>query len=348
MFAQKTVFIVGAGGSYEIGLPIGETLKAIISNKLDISRDGKWGDRGETQVFRAVLNLSRKSKDEWEEMRRLVKASEDVKAAMPLAISIDNYLNTHFDNTDIVTMGKVGIAASILDAERSSSISGIDGGHHILDFSKAPDSWHNTFCKMLTENVRLKDLDRIFDNVSFITFNYDRCIEHYLVMWLMTYMRLTYQDACNICKNLTVFHPYGQVGALPWQSSDGIGVQFGIGADEYNLVQTSKSIKTFTERVDDESMLSQIRNAISEGQNIIYLGFAYGQMNMDLMKLENLGPSKRIYGTVLNMSESNITEVSRRIDSALTHGGNSLILSQNLVSATANDLLKNYWYTLSS
>ena len=36
MFESKTVFVLGAGASHEVGLPVGSGLAEIISKKLDI------------------------------------------------------------------------------------------------------------------------------------------------------------------------------------------------------------------------------------------------------------------------------------------------------------------------
>src|SRR6185312_14412777 len=105
-------------------------------------------------------------------------AGRAIKVAMPQAISIDNFLHTHSDNEQIVLMGKLGIAVSILNAERYSTIYG-DPQRETLTFEGLKESWHTTFFKMLTENFQKGDLANLTENVSFITFNYDRCIEHY-------------------------------------------------------------------------------------------------------------------------------------------------------------------------
>lgn len=278
-------------------------------------------------------------------MRRLTLAAQAIKSAMPQAISIDNYLHTHADDPDIVVMGKVGIAVSILEAERASAIYGKEQGKYFIEFARSTNTWHNTFCKMLTESVQRTSLERLFENVTFITFNYDRCIEHYVMMWLMNYMGLPYDEACGLVKTLRIFHPYGQVGKLPWQV-DGVGVDFGEDPDEYNIQHTAAQIRTFTERVDDDVMLTRMRRAISHSERLVYLGFSFGQMNMDLMAIEESGPNKTVYATTLNVSESNKTHIVRRVSNANFSDGRSLVGLGRFENTTASQLLSDYWYEL--
>jgi hypothetical protein len=346
MFANKTVFIVGAGASFEVGLPVGSALTRIIGDKLDIRNDGSWDNHGDKHVVQAIASLAR-SGNYGANMRQYAAAAQAISKAMPQAISIDNFLHTHADDPDIVTLGKIGIAASILEAEHNSHIYQQNRGEYSIDFGAIAPSWHNTFCKMLTENVQKPDLEGIFKNVAFITFNYDRCIEHYLTIWLMNYMRLSYEEACELCKTLTIFHPYGQVGKLPWQSpTEGVG--FGDGMSEYSILNTAKQIRTFTERVEDDEMLGKMRSALSEASTVIYLGFAYASMNMELMTLHVDGTRKNVYGTAFAMSAPNRDQAERRIRKALTvKDSGTMVTTLAMENMTANQLLNDYWYKLS-
>ncbi|WP_413711828.1 hypothetical protein [Rhizobium sp. Rhizsp82] len=348
MFNNKTVFIVGAGASFEIGLPVGTDLTGIIAQKLDIKNNGSWDVHGDKSLLRAVAAMAQATGSYGQAMNRFSDAAQEISRAMPQAISIDNFLHTHADDADIVALGKMGIAASILEAEQASRIYRQEHGVYSIDFG-AVKSWHNTFCKMLTENVQRQEVEKIFDNVAFISFNYDRCIEHYMSVWLSTYMRISFAEACRICNKLQIFHPYGQVGKLPWQTDDGVGVGFGEQLSEYNISNTARQIRTFTERVDDEEMLSRMRNTVSDASTIIYLGFAYARMNMELLRVNYTGTQKRVYGTTYFMSEANKKQSIDRVSYALSSKDSGhMIVRQTFESVSANQLLNDYWYELSA
>lgn len=94
MFNSMTTIVVGAGASAELGMPVGSKLKKTIATKLDIRfSDGSRqssGDTGLTEAYRLrVRSKGQRDINPYREAR--VSLSE----ALPLAISIDNFLEAH-------------------------------------------------------------------------------------------------------------------------------------------------------------------------------------------------------------------------------------------------------------
>jgi hypothetical protein len=58
VFNSQTVFVLGAGASYEAGLPIGAGLVDLISSKLDIEFDdlGIKNRSGDLALFRSLIS----------------------------------------------------------------------------------------------------------------------------------------------------------------------------------------------------------------------------------------------------------------------------------------------------
>ncbi len=343
MFKKKTVFVVGAGASKEVDLPVGDELKNSIAGKVNIGfNDGytqSSGDKKITEALRGIVQ-ERGGRD----INPLCRAGRIIASAMPQAISIDNFLHTHANDNDIVLMGKLGIAASILEAERTSKIR---AGNKGIVFGAHPHIWQNTFCKMLTEGVRLDDLDTVFENVAFVTFNYDRCIEHYVSHWLANYMQISEDHAQSLTKKLKVFHPYGQVGRLPWQGGAN-SVDFGAEVSPRAIPLIANQLRTFTERVEDDTMLDEMRGYVGEAEQVIYLGFSYGQMNMELLALRDSKTYKSVFGTVLGMSHPNIDAVKDRIITSMTAASVSWVGRIEVAPSTANQLLNDYWYHIAA
>jgi len=65
---------------------------------------------------------------------------------------------------------------------------------------------------MLTEGVKCADVDEIFNNVSIVCFNYDRCIEIFLKEALITYYKIDEIKSVDLVGRLNIIHPYGSVG----------------------------------------------------------------------------------------------------------------------------------------
>lgn len=138
-----------------------------------------------------------------------------IRDAMPQALSIDNYLDAHSSDEKIELCGKLAIVECILEAERQSRLFFKLPEASGIDMSGLNETWYANFFQLLTENVRKEDVGKVFENVSFIVFNYDRCIEHFLVYATANYYRITIENAQQLVSKLTLLHPYGVVGRLP-------------------------------------------------------------------------------------------------------------------------------------
>lgn len=322
MFKRNTVIVVGAGGSYEVGLPIGDGLARKISEKLSFP-PGSGGHGGDKVLDAALHNLA--SSRNLRDMQYVFKTANELSRSMPLALSIDNYLHTHSSNSLIVDIGKLAIARCVLEAERKSDL--YCELHDKLDFTglqkkyqsqNRTSSWHNTFFKMLTENVKKDNLNSVFEKISIITFNYDRCIEHYLAHAFSQYMGISPSESRVLCSKLEIIHPYGKVGDL----SAGLGTFVAFGADlqREQLVAASRQIRTFTEQVIEEDTIDRMRRQLSEAENIVFLGFSYGEMNLKLMETSGDREQRNVIGTAVGISESNRAHIDERLRAVLKLG----------------------------
>ena len=191
MFKSKTVFIVGAGASQEAGLPTGAQLKKAIANKLNITYkvgvDPTSPDTGDGAIAWALVEHVRSTGTG--DINPYLFEAWKIRDAMPQAISIDNYIDAHSTNSGLVLCGKLGIVQAIMEAERKSKLFIDDRPGTISKFNhdRVIDTWYLKFFQLLTENVRRDDAHTVFDNLSFVIFNYDRCVEHYLYHALQNY-----------------------------------------------------------------------------------------------------------------------------------------------------------------
>src|SRR5262249_22583782 len=155
-------------------------------------------------------------------------------------------------------IAKLAIAQIICECEKRGSLF-VDRSKASIAFrenDKVMNSWLEDFFFLLQEHVSRGQLDLLLKNLMIINFNYDRCIEHFL----MNAIRRVYQKdestaAELLKKNLRIVHPYGKLGDLPWQSSSGVN----FGGHEYPhpdyLLAMAGGIRTFNEEMrDDESL----------------------------------------------------------------------------------------------
>ena len=150
---------------------------------------------------------------------------------------------------------------------------------------------------MLTENCQKEDIKQRFKFVTLIIFNYDRCIEHFLYHALQLYYKLNETEAAELIKQINIYHPYGNVGTLPWDNSVD-SIQFGSDVNAQKLVKLAKNIKTFTEGTDPEfSQITEIHSQVELASRVVFLGFAFHKLNIELItpkysEMNNIVPKK--------------------------------------------------------
>ncbi|RWM69888.1 MAG: hypothetical protein E5X83_22425 [Mesorhizobium sp.] len=317
---------------------MGSELTAIIAKKLHIGSSSGWElTSGDKKIIAAIqYHMGQKGERDG---NPYYAAGRAIAAGMTQAISIDNFLHAHADDDLVTWMGKLGIAASILEAERSSKLA-VNRERDTVDLGAVSDTWFTPFFQILTEGVQRSALDGIFDNIAFITFNYDRCIEHYLVHAIANYFRIDSKDAQALVSHLRIEHPYGQVGRMSWQSPSG-STSFGSEFHGQQLPAIAEQIRTFTERVEDGDMLRRARRLITEAEVVVYLGFSYGDMNMELLSVDHAG-ERAAFGTSYGISAPNRKMIERDIANSMGPD-QDVVKFLELADMTCVDFLRSYW-----
>jgi Zn-dependent alcohol dehydrogenase len=127
----------------------------------------------------------------------------------------------------------------------------------------------------------------------------------FLLNALQTVYGIREQEAQSIVDALEIIHPYGVIDP---------SVQFG--TTRAHWVQLAEGIKTYTEQVGAGDVVSRVETIIHRADHIVFLGFAYHDQNMQLLKpAKQFSASKSIFGTAFGMSDSDVNVVGGQIDS---------------------------------
>ncbi|HEX3530677.1 MAG TPA: hypothetical protein VH988_26740 [Thermoanaerobaculia bacterium] len=307
--SKSLVLVVGAGASKEVDLPVGAELKREIANVLDIRFRNGYERTGDDYIVNALHILVRSPDGRAGDINPLLEAARLIRDAMPQAMSIDNFIDSHRENERIALCGKLAIARCILAAEANSSLQFDRSNiYNKMNFSSLEPIWFNAFFQLLTESCQRQDLAARFQKVGVISFNYDRCIEHYLHSALQNYYRLKSEEAAEVLSALEVHHPYGKVGVLPWMDANA-GIEFGAPPDAKQLIEVAGKLRTFTEGTDaSTSDISVVRTSVATAERIAFLGFAFHRINLELLfpGPRSKGPPdmRPIYATALGISQS--------------------------------------------
>jgi len=267
---------------------------------------------------------------------------------MPQAISIDNFIDCHAGDGQLELCGKLAISRAILDAEKDSSLY-VDptGRKQHPNYSALGTTWYSAFMQLLTQNCRIAYLPERLARITFVVFNYDRCVEQFLFHGIQNYYGIDAEAAARLLTHLRIFHPYGAVGTLPWQRQPN-PIAFGEQVSPKQLLDVAAGIKTFTEGTDPHaSDIKELRESLRGATTLLFLGFAYHQMNLKLLKPEvphGKPADVRYFGTASGMSDSDVDLVKDDLVAMASVQPGCVVLRNDLKCA---EFFREYWRSLS-
>lgn len=316
---KSLVLVLGAGASEEVGLPIGSKLTERIASTLTYeAREGEYFAQGDPHIdacFRALAQTPAAAANPNHFFKKLIGTGRQIVSGMPQAASIDNYIHNHRGDPLIALVGKLGIVKCIIESEKESDLYiDLRNSYNGLDFGKLTGSWFHLFFQRLVEYCDVEELPERMKQVAVVSFNYDRCFEHFLYHALQNYFKMEPEHAASLVNDMDIFHPYGTVGRLEWQGENH-APSYGQQPDTSRLLATASQLKTFTEATEPGAGLITAQRWIQHAKRIAFLGFAYHPLNLNALFNTQLdiNPGKLIFGTALGMSEMDRDTVRRRI-----------------------------------
>jgi hypothetical protein len=111
--------------------------------------------------------------------------------------------------------------------------------------------------------------------LTFVVFNYDRVLEQYLFHAIQNYFHLDKHEAATLVNAIEIANP---------------------GKARLSL---AREIRTFNEGTDPASSdINAIRSSIGCASRLVFLGFAFHRMNMELLRSDTDGATQvRCFGT---------------------------------------------------
>ncbi len=198
--------------------------------------------------------------------------------------SIDIFLSDRLNFADI---GRLAIAQQIIMHENEASLQSWEDTNWLRELSKITK--HNT--TMLTNG-----------KFSFITFNYDRSLEHYFYFSLKEAYGFNEGILINILRQIPIIHIYGQLDYLPWQRADEPGRSYGNSCSLEQFKKCSEGINIVYQGPKENRQLKSAQEIIAKATHIYFLGFGYDPANLDLLTIKNNIDNKRkIGGTAVGL-----------------------------------------------
>ncbi|MHA1729166.1 MAG: hypothetical protein ACTSWY_10595 [Promethearchaeota archaeon] len=299
------VFIIGAGGGKPYGFPLGEELYNNICKNY-ASQLRNYFKNNEAYFPFDVEGFIINAENYTNELKKTT------------GISIDKYLNV---NSIFKQHGIHSIATEIYLSEIKSKLK-------LPNYQIKPEGdWYTYLFQKLIEGLNtVEDLKKTNENkISFITFNYDRSLEHFLfenLYGLVKNAKIERREIAEIFLKIPFVHVYGKVGYLPWQNKIYIEnpnffreekLIVSYGSDKRSPVTVGlnmhKMIEIMYGERKDKPELNRARSLISNADRVMFLGFGYDKLNLSILNLPYLLEGKRVYGTAYKATKNEIIHI---------------------------------------
>jgi hypothetical protein len=246
MIRERTTLVLGAGASVPYGLPAAAQLRSVILQQ-SAKRSAGWPQVFEELGFNSAQVVEFRDAFERSSIR-----------------SIDAFLE---HRTDFILVGKTAIALGLIPFEQELNVTSAREGewyYHLFDCLRTTDA---------------ADFKR--NQLTVVTFNYDRSLEFFLHTALKNTYRLRDADAANVLSAIRIHHVYGQLGNLPWQG-EGNGIVRSYGADiaASKVLAARDQIQIVTERDANSDRVVEAKQLVAGAERVFYLGFSYHNENM--------------------------------------------------------------------
>lgn len=335
----KTVVILGAGASHDLGIPLGNSLidhiitnhrninytnavrRIIYNNREDIRHQGMLDQLppGIAKFINGNPELILREND-----NNISSWTSDLHNVE----SIDQYLSYR---KEISLLGKLSILLTLSQFENPEKFAEVASGKPEGPKWTVNRTWYNLLWNtIISNNPDLRQIKEILSQMHFVTFNYDRSLEAFLLKSI----KAIYPNADIKSSDLPITHIYGSLGSLDpeainyreyskldyrnlYMPSTNSKMEYSIDHQSHNAVpfkemdqkifQLALGIETYG-KVFDSVKAQAIQHMIKMAEYTYVFGFSFHPQNMDILfskeKADEGGTFAKgcIDGTCLEMS----------------------------------------------
>jgi hypothetical protein len=195
--------------------------------------------------------------------------------------SVDAFLEHRPEFMDV---GKKAIALYLIRYENEDAL------------STSNEDWYTYLLDRMTEGTPFIDFGK--NRVGFVTFNYDRSLEHYLLTTLRSRYGKSSEEVADVLRQLPIIHVHGSLGYLPWQKQEVKEQRKYESSRTKDAVEiAAKGIKIISEHLDSSKEFGESWDLMVQAKLIAILGFGYNEVNVKRLRLPLTQPGARVIGT---------------------------------------------------
>jgi hypothetical protein len=269
MITLPTVLVLGAGASADYGFPLGRGLLLQVCRSLGV----RHKDVG---LKKTLLDLG---------FARGEIGAFAAELRFSMQPSVDAFLENRPEYMDV---GKAAIAGCLIPCENL---------RRLFHRSDEKLTWYEYLLNQMRASI-----DEFKSNqISFVTFNYDRSLEYFFYTALESTYGMGEERAVELLSSIPIIHVYGQLG-LPHYLSEN-GRTYGSEVTQETIEKCVAEIKIIPELADETEEFRQAHKLISKAKRLCFLGFGYHRTNVLRLRVNEKFPGNMLLGSAYKMED---------------------------------------------
>jgi hypothetical protein len=299
MIKAKTVFVLGAGAHCPYGLPDGAELIRKIVQMLPSDANDR------NSAFRDCFFELYQNK-----IGSIGISLMDFKHRLTFAgqRSIDGFLAANAKEKGFPEIGKLAVARVLLPLEFSADFSFL----RRTEPGRVDQDWMSFLFSHMLEGCVNKTIEYFLDanKLSFVTFNYDRTLEHFLHVRLVNSFGISPELALEKAKKFKIVHVYGSLGEFSTEAlshkaatirARPPGPRDPFTPTEYR--EAANSIRLmYDDRISDQ-LIADAKEEILSAEVVCFLGFGFDPDNITRLELNTGCAGKHVGATKYGVAE---------------------------------------------
>ncbi len=284
MITNPTVLILGAGASKPYGFPTGRELLRDICDIL--------GSHPRTVFIADLIACGHNAKHLQLFHTQLYKSGKS---------SVDAFLE---HRPEFVEIGKRAIARALIPRELPDIL---------IARSRGPKSWY----ELLFNSLNSKFEDFGDNELTILTYNYDRSLEEYLFTSLKNAYDRTDEETASALQQIPIIHLHGQLGYHPSQGND-IPNTKTYSPNIANLRRHAAAIKIISDADPHDRDFALAHELLEQARIVCFLGFGYDPVNLQRLKLPSTG-NCHYFGSTYGLGEGQRSAAINRLPGQMPH-----------------------------
>jgi len=209
--------------------------------------------------------------------------------------SVDAFLE---NRPEFLEVGKAAMACALIPYEHEP---------RLYRISQEMRWYEYLFLKMSAKLEEFRE-----NELSIITFNYDRSLEHFLYLALKNSYGVPDEVYTSHLQNIPIVHVYGKLGELPYIHTRGRAYDPTVNTDIVNqCVAAIRIIQEGKEDINKEPQFMKAHELMRDAEIICFLGFGYHKTNVGRLRFDRLPEKKQVLGSAYGIGEGERPPIQR-------------------------------------